>query len=535
MELKIMILKTKYYLTSLIIFISLPEIIFGQDWATPEIIYENPNQAYLCLSVVIDNNNTTHLVWSADCDRDQNADSLFYLQKNGHYHLNPVSMSGDSIILTLAAVMGVDQKLHVIWGERSDIQDFPDIQKIYYSRVENMSWLPSMSVAKLDETTEKVLEIKMVSLPDSSLLAYWCKAPQYAIYFSYFKDENWSSRFIPFVDYSSRSQNGPYGSSAYPDIVKDNRGILHITFRGTTGEQKPPEGRFINQINYLANDANNRDWEKVVPLKIFRSTDIGYHHPKIAIADENVRYISWLVDRNLNNQPDGIQYTYSKDGETWTEPKSIIELMEELILNQYIVSDHSGKIHLLWTRYVFGVGPRINYAIIHEDTCIRQELNFFSPRRSPHSVKLLIDHFNREHLYWVEYKDESDTNGIEIKHTWRDLPTKISNENQYHRENKESITCNITSYPNPFNESTTLNIELSKPSRLTVSIYNMKGQLVKTLLSQQYVQAKAQAKWDGVNQNNQVVSSGVYFYLVQIKNEADGSVLRKIGKLILLR
>ena len=209
--------------------------------------------------------------------------------------------------------------------------------------------------------------------------------------------------------------------------------------------------------------------------------------------------------------------------------------MEEFIINQSIVADHSGNIHLLWTRFVFGVGPSINYAIIHEDSCIRQELPFFDYRRKPHSTKLLIDQSNREHLYWIEYKDESDTNGIEIKHTWRDLPTRVFTAKQYHRENKESPAKRITTYPNPFNESTTLNIELSQPSRLTISIYNMNGQLVKTLLSQQYVQSKVQVQWDGINQNGEFVSSGVYFYMVKIKGDLDTSVHQEVGKLILLR
>jgi hypothetical protein len=511
-------------------------MVFCQEWTVPEIIYENPHQGYSCLSAVIDDDNTINLVWSTDCDKDQNADSLYYLKLNGSSILNPISMKGDSIILTLATAIGADQKVHIIWGDRRSGYISPNIQKIYYSRIENMTWFPPILVAELDETNEKVVEIKLISQPDSSLLAFWGKSPHFTIYFSCFEQEYWSSRFIPFHDYSFESKKGYFGRACYPDIIKDKHATLQITFEGTTGDQAPPVGAsFISQINYIENDPYNKNWENVIPRKIDHSTSVYYHQPKIAVTDENIRYISWLVDRDFNVLPDGIYYSYSRNGETWTEPKSIIKFKEEFILNQSIVADHSGNIHVLWTRYVFGSGPIINYAVIHEENCIRQELPVFDYRRQPHSKNLLIDPSNHEHLYWVEFRDESDTSGIVIKHTWRDLTTEALTEKLSHGENEESSSIFITTYPNPFNESTTLKIELAKPSRLTVTIYNMNGQLVRTLLSQLYVQAKVQAQWNGINQNGALVSSGIYFYVVKIKRDLDERDHQVVGKLILLR
>ena len=71
-------------------------------------------------------------------------------------------------------------------------------------------------------------------------------------------------------------------------------------------------------------------------------------------------------------------------------------------------------------------------------------------------------------------------------------------------------------YPNPFNPSTTINFSLPEPGLVSLHVYNMRGELVNTLLNREsYNWGHYQLIWDGRNQYGATVASGVYFYRMQ--------------------
>jgi len=72
-------------------------------------------------------------------------------------------------------------------------------------------------------------------------------------------------------------------------------------------------------------------------------------------------------------------------------------------------------------------------------------------------------------------------------------------------------TWQLSNYPNPFNPSTTISYSLPENSSVRVDIYNIKGQLVKTLVNQTMLAGTHSVVWDGKDDNGSVVSSGVYF------------------------
>ena len=86
----------------------------------------------------------------------------------------------------------------------------------------------------------------------------------------------------------------------------------------------------------------------------------------------------------------------------------------------------------------------------------------------------------------------------------------------------EVINCKLTNYPNPFNPSTTISFETTNLHENTrIEIYNLKGQKVKdipVILSdaQHCIEGSGKSTysvtWDGTDQNNQPVASGIYLY-----------------------
>ena len=84
-------------------------------------------------------------------------------------------------------------------------------------------------------------------------------------------------------------------------------------------------------------------------------------------------------------------------------------------------------------------------------------------------------------------------------------------------------------YPNPFNPSTTINYEISKPGNVKIEIFNSLGQLVKVLADSFHQAGRYNLIWNGDNSSGNSVSSGVYFY----RMNAEGFTLVK--KMILMK
>ena len=70
-------------------------------------------------------------------------------------------------------------------------------------------------------------------------------------------------------------------------------------------------------------------------------------------------------------------------------------------------------------------------------------------------------------------------------------------------------------YPNPFNPETTITYSLQDASPVTIEIYNIKGQLVKTLVNESKSSGNHSVVWNGTDNSNRLVSSGVYYYKMQ--------------------
>lgn len=72
-------------------------------------------------------------------------------------------------------------------------------------------------------------------------------------------------------------------------------------------------------------------------------------------------------------------------------------------------------------------------------------------------------------------------------------------------------------YPNPFNPVTTIHFSIEDPVAVTsLKVYNVKGQLVRTLIDAQLAAGDHQQSWDGMDDAGNPVTSGVYLY--RLKN-----------------
>jgi len=70
-------------------------------------------------------------------------------------------------------------------------------------------------------------------------------------------------------------------------------------------------------------------------------------------------------------------------------------------------------------------------------------------------------------------------------------------------------------YPNPFNPQTTISFSLKEAAPVKVLVYNLKGQLVRTLVDESKASGNHKLVFDGRDNQGNPLASGVYFYKMQ--------------------
>ena len=90
-------------------------------------------------------------------------------------------------------------------------------------------------------------------------------------------------------------------------------------------------------------------------------------------------------------------------------------------------------------------------------------------------------------------------------------------------------TFAASAHPNPFNPITKIEFNLPKEGHLSLKIFNIRGELVRTLINEIQPQGEGHMMWDGANDQGQGVASGVYFYEARTAKDV------QINKLALVR
>jgi hypothetical protein len=85
-------------------------------------------------------------------------------------------------------------------------------------------------------------------------------------------------------------------------------------------------------------------------------------------------------------------------------------------------------------------------------------------------------------------------------------------------------------YPNPFNPNTVISWQLAVGSNVELSVYNLLGQKVATLVSE-----KQSAGYHQVEFNGQILSSGVYLYRIVVESFGEAGAWQDVKKMILMK
>lgn len=90
-------------------------------------------------------------------------------------------------------------------------------------------------------------------------------------------------------------------------------------------------------------------------------------------------------------------------------------------------------------------------------------------------------------------------------------------------------------YPNPFNPSTTITYDIPEESYITLSIFDLLGRDIATLIDTAVLPGHYSVSWNGNNNDNITVANGVYLYRLNAKPFSGTNPFTASGKLVIVK
>jgi uncharacterized protein (TIGR02145 family) len=156
------------------------------------------------------------------------------------------------------------------------------------------------------------------------------------------------------------------------------------------------------------------------------------------------------------------------------------------------------------TSYIFSPGRTFAQPVPLEIT--------YSPSQISDPSKLFIYHY--EEGGWIPLRSQVYPKTQQVK-------SYVSSLGKFKIEVDESFTGNnivpdvyslYQNYPNPFNPQTTIEFDLREDAVTSLIIYDILGRQVKTIYNDFQLAGRYRIQWDGRNDYNETVASGIYFY-----------------------
>ncbi|HWR93865.1 MAG TPA: T9SS type A sorting domain-containing protein [Flavobacterium sp.] len=106
---------------------------------------------------------------------------------------------------------------------------------------------------------------------------------------------------------------------------------------------------------------------------------------------------------------------------------------------------------------------------------------------------------------------------------WRFSLPKLNKEDDSIDKNLVEISSKklelVQNYPNPFNNSTKISYKITNKALIKIYIYNVNGELVKNLITENKPVGTYEVEWNGKNNNNSPVNKGIYIAKIWADNE----------------
>ncbi len=242
-----------------------------------------------------------------------------------------------------------------------------------------------------------------------------------------------------------------------------------------------------------------------------------------ALYEDGFAYLVWRDARVSPASQDVAAQKISMDGRVeWGEPSPFV-ISNEIVQENPQLYKHGNKVLFAWENNYGELGSNLHmqladYATGNLEWATEGEILCNAYKRQ-FDVKLSAFDVRYSFACWIDgrssgkeeikglYAQKIDTNGVSNINTNINAPV-----GRVHLH---------SNYPNPFNPVTNIAFDLNRNETVSLKVYNLKGQLVKTLVNKDYLEKGNHIYiWNGIDNQDKQVSSGVYFYKLEGENHS---------------
>ncbi|MDD2331688.1 MAG: FlgD immunoglobulin-like domain containing protein [Candidatus Cloacimonetes bacterium] len=184
---------------------------------------------------------------------------------------------------------------------------------------------------------------------------------------------------------------------------------------------------------------------------------------------------------------------------------TLIDLPKPLSVG-YTVNNDTGVLNIMWTEPYEPVLPVLGYKVYRKFNAG----NFVMVQETTSTTYSEVLELEGRYIFYVVAK-YINTDG---------MPSDIMSFPFPYVPGEDDVVPGLVTrlgnnYPNPFNPTTNIAFDLAQSGDVHIRIYNLKGQLVKDLVKGHQKAGRHNIIWNGKDNSNRNVSSGVYFYRME--------------------
>lgn len=242
------------------------------------------------------------------------------------------------------------------------------------------------------------------------------------------------------------------------------------------------------------------------------------------ICIDKVYNLSMILEEDINALLNYYEILYLSTPEYLTE--------EERTSLQFILKNYQKKCHIKMKEYQEAA-----------DIVVERINNPVSTLDSLFAVMQL------ETIYMLSYLDSTGRGNLVVTNYDKLAPKSLKEHNKKHKDHwkeiyillgvgtSDELEQNLPAapvlsgnYPNPFNPETKIVFSIPEDSKVNLSIYNIRGQKVRTLVNTKLEKGFHEIIWNSKDNNRKSVASGVYFYKFDVNGKTKG-----VKKMLLLK
>ncbi|MCD4650254.1 MAG: T9SS type A sorting domain-containing protein, partial [Candidatus Cloacimonetes bacterium] len=311
------------------------------------------------------------------------------------------------------------------------------------------------------------------------------------------------------------------------DAVEVQRNAKAVRYEGTDqimiiweDRRHGPTGIFGQMVD-VSTDTPTIVWEE--NGRAIASDTYDFYKAELSNEDDNF-YLVWADFAQAGDENIAMQKLDADGNSLWNPAVYVVEEDSRQTDPDFITVNHN--IFAVWTD--FNEISDYNYDADLYGNFLGPDGGFtYTPDNGGFPISTAIRSQGRSQ---ISYIGENDSGNSEAVVVWLDTRSsgdekfgtiysiyaqKIVNEYTVNNEDSllpEAVISLKHNYPNPFNPETTIAFSLEKARNVELTVYNVKGQAVKTLVKDDLADGDYSIVFKGENNSGQSIASGVYFY-----------------------